>query len=187
MARQQSSGFASRAWSFLRFAFLWSRKSGIFRRRLILNLHLMPNYFKNLRSSGSNFNGEREFSIEETPIFRIKFHKNAKKQGHFPRIPCINAPIEVEDKDFFCDHGSYHWDEDDIDRDGDDNEVVEEASSSNGDKKSTPFSGEDGPWKEDEVDLKADEFIAEFYKQMKLQRQISYLQYKEMLDRGAGR
>ncbi|XP_031498139.1 uncharacterized protein LOC116262784 [Nymphaea colorata] len=187
MAKQQSSSFAARAWSFLRFALLWSRKSSAFRRRLILNLRMMPNYLKNLRSSGSNFNGEREYSIEETPIFRLKFHKNVKKQGHFPRIPCINAPIEVEGEDFFYDHRSYHCDEDDVDGDGD--EVVDQGSgSSSGEKKGASFSGgQDGSWKEEEVDLKADEFIAEFYRQMKLQRQISYLQYKEMLDRGASK
>ncbi|XP_071674279.1 uncharacterized protein [Lolium perenne] len=33
------------------------------------------------------------------------------------------------------------------------------------------------------VDVKADEFIAKFYKQMKLQRQISWLQYNEMMHR----
>ncbi|CAL4914023.1 unnamed protein product [Urochloa decumbens] len=33
------------------------------------------------------------------------------------------------------------------------------------------------------VDVKADEFIARFYAQMKLQRQISWLQYNEMMQR----
>ena len=36
---------------------------------------------------------------------------------------------------------------------------------------------------EEEIDSKAEEFIARFYDQMKLQRQISYLQYNEMLER----
>ncbi|KAL0435947.1 UNVERIFIED_CONTAM: hypothetical protein Sradi_0302600 [Sesamum radiatum] len=30
---------------------------------------------------------------------------------------------------------------------------------------------------DEEIDLKAEEFIARFYEQMKLQRQVSYLQY----------
>uniref|UniRef100_A0A0A9B6D4 Uncharacterized protein n=1 Tax=Arundo donax TaxID=35708 RepID=A0A0A9B6D4_ARUDO len=33
------------------------------------------------------------------------------------------------------------------------------------------------------VDVKAEEFIARFYAQMKLQRQISWLQYNEMMER----
>lgn len=35
------------------------------------------------------------------------------------------------------------------------------------------------PEEEKEIDLRAEEFIAKFYEQMKLQRQISYLQYNE--------
>lgn len=34
------------------------------------------------------------------------------------------------------------------------------------------------------IDLRAEEFIAKFYEQMKLQRQISFLQYNEMQNRG---
>ncbi|KAG9131942.1 hypothetical protein Leryth_023252 [Lithospermum erythrorhizon] len=34
-----------------------------------------------------------------------------------------------------------------------------------------------------EIDLKAEKFIAAFYEQMKFQRQVSYLQYNEMLNR----
>lgn len=44
---------------------------------------------------------------------------------------------------------------------------------------STPAEGA-GP-----VDIEAEEFIDRFYKQIKFQRQISLLQYQEMLARGA--
>ncbi|KAL7198200.1 hypothetical protein ACSBR2_020674 [Camellia fascicularis] len=37
---------------------------------------------------------------------------------------------------------------------------------------------------DEENDLKAEQFIAKFYEQMKMQRQVSYLQYNEMIDRG---
>ena len=36
---------------------------------------------------------------------------------------------------------------------------------------------------EDGIDSKAEEFIERFYEQIKLQRQVSYLQYMEMLQR----
>nr|DAD26674.1 TPA_asm: hypothetical protein HUJ06_028142 [Nelumbo nucifera] len=35
------------------------------------------------------------------------------------------------------------------------------------------------------IDLKAEKFTANFYEQIKLQGQISYLQYNDMLTRGA--
>lgn len=35
----------------------------------------------------------------------------------------------------------------------------------------------------EEIDAKAEHFIAQFYEQMKLQRQLSYVRYYEMLDR----
>ena len=41
----------------------------------------------------------------------------------------------------------------------------------------------DGAGEDAGVDVKAEEFIARFYAQMKLQRQISWLQYSEMMER----
>ncbi|KAJ0980610.1 hypothetical protein J5N97_008865 [Dioscorea zingiberensis] len=43
--------------------------------------------------------------------------------------------------------------------------------------------GENGDDEEEGIDVKAEEFIAKFYQQMKLQRQVSLLQYNEMLYR----
>ncbi|KAI6705836.1 hypothetical protein NL676_008798 [Syzygium grande] len=45
--------------------------------------------------------------------------------------------------------------------------------------------GRMGIEEEQGIDTRAEEFIAKFYEQMKLQRQISYLQYREMLNRSA--
>jgi hypothetical protein len=41
----------------------------------------------------------------------------------------------------------------------------------------------DGSGEDAGVDVKAEEFIARFHAQMKLQRQISWLQYNEMMER----
>lgn len=36
-----------------------------------------------------------------------------------------------------------------------------------------------------EIDAKAEEFIERFYRELRMQRQVSYLEYNEMLERGA--
>nr|ACR34783.1 unknown [Zea mays] len=56
--------------------------------------------------------------------------------------------------------------------------VAEACRASSAGRSVAADSGEDAG-----VDVKADEFIARFYAQMKLQRQISWLQYNEMMER----
>ncbi|RLN42787.1 hypothetical protein C2845_PM01G12840 [Panicum miliaceum] len=60
---------------------------------------------------------------------------------------------------------------------GDEEEELLERAVAESCRASTAAEGDAG------VDVKADEFIARFYAQMKLQRQISWLQYNEMMQR----
>ncbi|KAJ0978588.1 hypothetical protein J5N97_014062 [Dioscorea zingiberensis] len=159
---------SKRAWRLLRAALVWVRKGGAFKRSLLLALKL-----SGARQHNRLHYFEREFSFNETPSFRLKLHR--------PRIPCINPPqafyySDQDDQDataainvFFngcnADHDHDHIDqedyyniqefkgkgeEDDIDDDDDDEQVHHEQ----------------------EIDSKAEEFIAKFYQEIKLQRQV---------------
>lgn len=173
----KKAALANRAWNLLRLALIWARKGGVFKRSLTRELR--RNYFKSLRPTARNsiHYGEREFSFDETPMFNFKMHRRGSMRFRYlPHIPCINPPLV----DF------------DVDGEGlcngeDENKIslrrssVEEAygySGVNDDEEGSRQQGEDG------IDGKAEEFIARFYRQMKLQRQLSNLQYKEMLQRG---
>ncbi|KAK9282260.1 hypothetical protein L1049_005174 [Liquidambar formosana] len=171
---------AQRAWNILRLALLWARKGGVFRRRFMMDLSVIPKYFKSLKhTTGDSIHyGEREFSFDDTPTIHFKMHRPASLRFKMPHIPCINPQVNF-DYDFEFENerrdGVYNDDEGRKSflkyRDDEDYgcEVREEIA----------------PCEEEGIDAKAEEFIAKFYKQMKLQRQISYLQYHEMLSRGA--
>ncbi|KAJ0978542.1 hypothetical protein J5N97_014016 [Dioscorea zingiberensis] len=158
---------SKRAWRLLRAALVWVRKGGAFKRSLLLALKL-----SGARQHNRLHYFEREFSFSETPSFRLKLHR--------PRIPCINPPqafyYSEDDQDstaainvFFngcnadhdhdlIDQEDYYniqefkgqGQEDDIDDDDDDEQVDHEQ----------------------EIDSKAEEFIAKFYQEIKLQRQV---------------
>ncbi|CAK9179128.1 unnamed protein product [Ilex paraguariensis] len=173
------SGVASRALNLLRLALLWSRKGGVFKRRLIVDL---TKYLKNLlhgTERGALHYGEREFSFDDTPVFHVKMHRPVASRFKLPRIPCINPQVDFahdfefdddnETKDYCCyeARNSFLKGADD---DDDECEGCQEMI----------------PFDEEGIDLKAEKFIAKFYNQMKLQRQRSYIQYNEMLNRGSG-
>ncbi|XP_041022223.1 uncharacterized protein LOC121263416 isoform X3 [Juglans microcarpa x Juglans regia] len=143
---------ARRALNILRLALLWARKGGVFKRRIMVELRLLPKFIRSLAHSSRRDDRihytERELSFDETPIFHVKMHRPGRLRFHLPNIPCITPQVDF-DYDFA---GSD--DHDDVY--GYDHE------------------------EEDGIDLRAEEFIAKFHEQMKLQRQISYLQYKEM-------
>ncbi|KAL6968592.1 hypothetical protein U1Q18_034393 [Sarracenia purpurea var. burkii] len=107
-------------------------------------------------------------------------NRTASMRFRMPRIPCINPRRDLDCNSRFDDE------EDAIScsnvdgarmcfltggEDEDENgcEVYEET-----------ISGE-----EEGIDLKAEQFIAKFYEQMKLQRQISYLRYNEITNKSA--
>ncbi|KAL3849714.1 hypothetical protein ACJIZ3_011596 [Penstemon smallii] len=161
-----------RAWSILRLALLWARKGGLFRNRLVFSLNVLGKGIRKLRNSnyeqqrGALVYGDREFSFDDTPIIHVKMHRPSSLRFKMPHIPCIKPQVdfdydfEFDDDNQICyglDESSnrlINEDEDEIDVNGD-------------------FDEEDG------IDLKAEQFIAKFYEQMKMQRQISCLQYNE--------
>ncbi|CAL0300229.1 unnamed protein product [Lupinus luteus] len=150
-----------RAWNLLRFSLLWARKGGMFRRKVMMNqLRLVPKYLKRLGHTAptSQINYfERELSFDETPIFHVKMHRPSSMRFSLPHIPCINPHVDF-DYDF-----------------NDNDDAIEYDNGYEGCKEI----GSNEEEEQEGIDERAEEFIAQFYQQMKLQRQISYLQYNE--------
>lgn len=180
--KNNRSDVGPRAWNILRLALLWARKGGVFKRRLMLDL---PNYLKTLRNytAGSSSNGkgaalhyrERQLSFDDTPIIHVKMHRPSSLRFRLPHIPCINPHI-----DFRYDFSDDQYNEDRLfDCINDDGGARKsflkgvEDDHENDDDKSCGSECDEG------IDRKAEEFIANFYQQMRLQRQISYLQYNQ--------
>ncbi|KAF7851174.1 hypothetical protein BT93_L4399 [Corymbia citriodora subsp. variegata] len=177
MARK-TSGISRRAWNLLRLALLWARKGGAFK----LQLRLVPKFLKTIGQAtprGQIWYGERELSFDKTPVIHVKMHRLGSMRFHLPNIPCINPPVDFDPE----------FDDDDHDRLCYGYDTVRTSFLENGGAEETRFDEEDDGRMEIEeeqgIDTRAEEFIAKFYEQMKLQRQISRLQYNEMLNRGA--
>lgn len=169
------SAITHKAWSLVRLALLWGRKGGVFEKWPLFELrNLFSKQLKALTHRNNNNGdrylsryGERQLSFDETPLFNVKkMHRPANKSMRFLLFPCIAAaPVEFDNgfemdgQDYSEEVKSYGYDEyctDEFDRT---DEVDEEEDKG--------------------VDVRAEEFIAKFYEQIKLQRQISYLAYKE--------
>ena len=182
----RNPSIGGRAWRLMRLAVLWARKGSaahLHGLRLLTALRRARGRKDQLRYYG----GEREFSIHETPAFR--FRTRSARVLRF--IPCIAPAVPdtpaccygsgEEDRYFFCD-GARDRDDEGCCSVGRDYYEGGEPSESVGDEQlleqAMAEGGEDAG-----VDVKADEFIAKFYAQMKLQRQISWLQYNEMMQR----
>ncbi|XP_038899391.1 uncharacterized protein LOC120086700 [Benincasa hispida] len=167
--QKKHSNVGRRAWNLLRLAMMWARKGGVFKRKFLMDLRLVPKFIKSLGHStprGHLHYGDHELSFDETPVFHVKMHRPASMRFHFP---CI-TPQAVDFKYEF-------------DGDGDtDDEDVSEVCSYDGERRSSGYDGgeereDDKDDEEDAIDLRAEKFIAEFYEQMKMQRQISFSQY----------
>nr|XP_009796597.1 PREDICTED: uncharacterized protein LOC104243143 [Nicotiana sylvestris] len=188
--QKKKSAVARRAWNILRLALLWARKGGIFRNRhLIADLRLLPKYIKSLRHTddygygvgpGVLHYGEREFSFDDTPIIHVKMHRPASLRFKMPNIPCIKPQVDFDfnfENDHHLDDEMYHGYDDDVPRRSflkgadDDNEDDEYASCEVTREISCPG--------DEAIDMKAEQFIAKFYEQIKLQKQMSCLQYHE--------
>ncbi|KAK2403521.1 hypothetical protein QL285_052947 [Trifolium repens] len=169
-----------RAWNILRLSLLWARKSGVFRRKLVTELCLVPKYLKCLGHKTTPAHHihyfERELSFDETPMFNVKMYRPSSMRF---LLPCINPNVDF-DYDF-------NDDADDIVEydNGRRSDLIDV-----GDYDQEFYHGvevcEEMGYREEvqegdaqEVDKRADEFIAKFRQQMRLQRQISLLQYKE--------
>ncbi|MCD9638778.1 hypothetical protein HAX54_022929 [Datura stramonium] len=170
---------ARRAWNVLRLALLWARKGGIFKNRHLVDLRLLPKYIKSLRHSNDHYGalhyGEREFSFDDTPVIHVKMHRPASLRFKMPNIPCIKPQVDFDfDFDFDNDYderddGMYPGNNDGTPRKS--TEDHEYVSCEVSDQEITAGAGDEA------IDIKAEEFIAKFYEQIKLQKQMSYLQY----------
>ncbi|KAK8497556.1 hypothetical protein V6N13_002960 [Hibiscus sabdariffa] len=186
-----------RAWSLLRLALLWARKSRVFKRRFMVELRLVPKFLKGLGHSTASVHTrgdrrlqcykERQFSFDETPIIDVKaVHRSASMRF---LLPCISAEAVDFDRydDFSIDDlGSNKSNSacSDIVEDEEERGEDEEWGYEGCDEKSPcPYAF---PAEEEGIDSKAEKFIAKFYEEMKLQsRQISGFEDHEMLRRGA--
>lgn len=169
-----------RAWDILRLALLWARKGGVFRNRPVINFNVLQKGIKKLRHSnqspqgGALVVGDRQLSFDETPVIHVKMSRPSSLRFKMPHIPCIKPHVDF-DYDFEFDHIDYNYD--DHEEEEFDDHVKEEEEEE---------VEEEEVLNEDEgIDLKAEEFIAKFYQQMKLQRQISYLHNNEMINTGS--
>ncbi|KAJ7973034.1 Long cell-linked locus protein, putative, expressed [Quillaja saponaria] len=185
MPKRDTDNIAHRAWNLLRLALLWGRKGGVFKRRLVMELRLVPKYIKSLRHTTPPPDqiryGERELSFDKTPLFNVKMHgcRLASMRFHLPHIPCIN-----QQADFDCD---FDGEEDDYEYDGRRKGFLIKSGYDEekcGHESSVDDHHQMISCEEQGIDARAEEFINNFYQQMKQQRQISYLKYNEMLNRG---
>ncbi|GAA0153138.1 hypothetical protein LIER_44106 [Lithospermum erythrorhizon] len=203
----QNSDVARRAWKLVRLALLLKRKGGDLRDKIVMDLRLVPKYFKSLRHEKNNhgalYYGERELSFDETPIIHLKMHRPSSLRFKMPQMPCIKPQVDF-DYDFDYDYNNrsdkydggnkYYYNDsprksssestsgDDEEKEYDDSsyETLEELhNASIISYRPSNAENDNG----NEIDLKAEKFIAAFYEQMKFQRQVSYLQYNEMLNR----
>ncbi|TMW99730.1 hypothetical protein EJD97_002083 [Solanum chilense] len=178
--QRKRSLVAHRAWNVLRLALLWARKGGIFKNKHLVDLRLLPKYFKSLRHTNDHYGalhyGEREFSFDDTPVFHVKMHRPASLRFKMPNIPCIKPQVDF-DFDFEREDEMYNDNNNNNDDDAPRKSFLKtECQEDEYMSEEIVASGDD-----ETIDRKADEFIAKFYQQMKLQKQLSYLQYHETL------
>lgn len=185
---KKKAALAGRAWNLLRLALVWVRKGGAFKRGSMLDLRLVARSLKSLKPGGRHSDklsyGEREFSFEETPAFHFK-----TPSIRLPRLPCITPAADFDRDD------NYIFFKREKKNEFFNKEFQEECSMDcceGGEDDGVDCFDEEGVScgelieveEEQGIDSKAEEFIAKFYEQMKLQRQVSLLQYNEMLHRG---
>ncbi|KAK7392264.1 hypothetical protein VNO78_20696 [Psophocarpus tetragonolobus] len=147
MMSLKKRGVGERAWNVVRVSLMWARKGGVLRRRVAMELRLVPKYLKSLGHTRERSHIdylERELSFDKTPIFHVKMYRPSSMRFHLPHIPCINPHVDFNEYDH-------------------EYEGCQDRACS----------------EEEGIDTRAEEFIAKFYHQIRLQRQISLLQYNE--------
>ncbi|KAK8636088.1 hypothetical protein V6N13_004798 [Hibiscus sabdariffa] len=188
MEKKKKSDVTQRAWNLLRLALLWARKGGVFKRRLMMELRLVPKFLKGLAQTStrndhrmiSSHYKERQLSFDETPIFHVKIHHHHHRPASMRfLLPCIST----EEVDFDYDFGVNDYDngrESYSTSTGSESDVeVEECGYEGSDEKENSPYRHSNEFEDEGIDSKAEKFIANFYEQMRLQRQISYLEYTE--------
>ncbi|GAB4830553.1 hypothetical protein Ancab_020317 [Ancistrocladus abbreviatus] len=176
---KKRSNAAQRTWNLLRLALLRARKGGVLKCRLMAELRVVPKFLKGLRHSGSRdviHYGERELSFDETPVIRLRMSRPASLRF---MMPCIKPQVDF-DYDFDDDDDYGLFGNDEARKGFLESAAYEEEQEEEQGCDSTVYCGDD-----EGIDVKAEEFIAKFYEQIKLQRQISHLQYTAMINRGA--
>jgi hypothetical protein len=198
-AAMKKPSIGTRAWRLLRLAVLWARRgSAAHILRLLRALRRHERRGDRLRY------GEREYSIDETPAFRFR----TPSARVLRLIPCIASHVPDtpglyygDDRYFFSDALRGNKDDEDGARScyygyggadnaesicpdesqcADEEQLLEHAmAEARHASTATPGEGAEDAG----VDVKAEEFIARFYAQMKLQRQVSWLKYNEMMQR----
>lgn len=197
---------AKRFWNVLRIAFFMIRKGLMSKRKILMDMHFMMKrgkvYGKSLgnlmfhHSRDSNHGGfglkEYEFSCSNSPANPVFFHIPRRKfQIHMPHFPCINPHAIKEDEEEEpnaivlpqLNYSGEYFTKDCLDHK--DFPAMEKLSPmlSPLSRRISCYSGEED--NDFQVDRQAEEFIARFYEQLRLQHNSSFMQYQEMLARGA--
>ncbi|KAK9747638.1 hypothetical protein RND81_02G005100 [Saponaria officinalis] len=169
MGKQRSTcdEAARRAWRVLRLALLWARKGGLLKCRFVAELKHMPKYLKgHHRVSRDNVirYGEHELSFDETPVIHLRMSRPGSLRF---MLPCIKPEVVDFEYDFGDDGGDYE----DVGYRG--YGTTTSCKEDEGDDDENVGFGDKG------IDVKAEEFIAKFYAQMKLQKQLSFQQRQQ--------
>ncbi|XP_074268219.1 uncharacterized protein LOC141591696 [Silene latifolia] len=164
MKRSTCDDAARRAWRLLRLALLWARKGGLLKCRLVAELRHMPKYLKGHHKVSRDMirygERERELSFDDTPVFHLRMNRHSSLRF---KMPCIRPEVVDFDYEFEDEGGDYE----DVGYKG---------------YGTTSFDNDDEEQVEDEgIDVKAEEFIANFYAQMKMQKQISFQRRQHIL------
>ncbi|KAL3725322.1 hypothetical protein ACJRO7_030347 [Eucalyptus globulus] len=158
--------------------------------KLQLRLH-MPKFLKTIGHAVTPrshiWYGERELSFKKTPVVHVKMYRSGLMRFMFPCInPKIDFDMELDDEEGNRVHNGY--------------DSKKKSFFSLKERRQGRFIFTNKPptrvllqhddygrieceEEEQGIDTRVEEFIAKFYEQMKLQRQMSYLQYSEMLNR----
>ncbi|KAM0064581.1 hypothetical protein Hdeb2414_s0003g00104651 [Helianthus debilis subsp. tardiflorus] len=170
--RSRSQVVSRRAWQILRLVLLWARKGGVFvvKKKLMHDLsNFVKSHGQSKKGNGALQYGDRQLSFDATPIIHVRMHRPNSMRFRLPHIPCINPHVDCSDmfefddesvrylccearKSFLIDNGKEYNEEEDEDDDEYD-EMCEEQEMG--------------------IDVKAEEFITNFYEQLKLQRQLN--------------
>ncbi|XP_022889412.1 uncharacterized protein LOC111404920 [Olea europaea var. sylvestris] len=184
MQKKGSSNSGRRAWNILHLALLWARKGDIFRNKFSISLSLLQKGVKSLRhpkgGSGALIYGERQLSFDQTPIIHVKMHRPSSLRFKMPHIPCISRHVDF-DYDFEFNDNEDRIYYSDVPR----KSFLKGVEDQNYDHELNRVSEEIYESSDEGIDLKAEQFIAKFYEQMKMQRQISYLQYNDVLNKSS--